>query len=147
MSYCVTIPRAVPPAVLLAIVGCAGISELAPPVGERALREAAMLDISAGRLQRGRAIYITTCTRCHSPEPVAGYTLAQWRQTLPRMSERSKLTAQETADLRDYVTITLRALASPRATPADGATDPGKRAEDVRMLPGAPGGGATRCTF
>ncbi len=69
--------------------------------GERALQEASMLDISAGRLERGRAIYITTCTRCHSPEPVAGYTLAEWRQTLPRMSERSNLTAQETADLRD----------------------------------------------
>ncbi len=147
MSHCVTIPRAVPTALLLAIVGCAGISELAPPVGERALREAALLDISAGRLERGRAIYITTCTRCHSPEPVAGYSLLQWRQTLPRMSKRSKLTARQTADLRDYVTITLRAMASPPATPADGTTDPGTRAEDVRMLPGAPGGGATRCTF
>jgi len=130
LSHCLTIPRAVPTAVLLAIVGCAGISELAPPVGERALREAATLDISAGRLERGRAIYITTCTRCHSPEPVAGYTLAEWRQTLPRMSERSKLTAQETADLRDYVMITLRAMTSPLVTPPNGTTNPGTRAEE-----------------
>ncbi len=130
MSHRVTIPTAVPLAALLAIIGCAGMSELAPPVGERALREAATLDISAGRLERGRAIYITTCTRCHSPEPVAGYTLAEWRQTLPRMSERSKLTAQETADLRDYVMITLRAMTSPLVTPPNGTTNPGTRAEE-----------------
>ncbi len=88
-----------------------------------------MLDISAGRLERGRTIYITTCTRCHSPEPIAGYTLAEWRQTLPRMSEKSKLSAQEAADLRDYVTITLRAMARPAVTPAGRTTDPGMRAE------------------
>ena len=31
------------------------------------------------------------------------------------MSEKSKLTAQETADVLDYVTITLRAMARPEA--------------------------------
>ena len=113
MSVPTTISVAVLPVALLAIVGCAGIMELAPPVGERAHQEAAMLDISVGRLERGRAIYITTCTRCHSPEPVAGYTLAEWRETLPRMSERSKLTAEESAELLDYVTITLRAMPKP----------------------------------
>ena len=129
MSPRVTIPVAVL-LTALAIAGCAGISELAPPVGERALQEAAMLDISAGRLERGRAIYITTCTRCHSPEPVAAYSLAEWLQTLPRMSERSKLTAQETADVLDYVTITLRAMARPEVSSAGLTTDPGVRGED-----------------
>ena len=111
MSGHTTLSAALLPAALLAIAGCAALSELAPPVGERALQEAAMLDISAGRLERGRAIYITTCTRCHSPEPVAGYSLAEWRRTLLRMSEKAKLTAEESADILDYVTITLRTLA------------------------------------
>ena len=130
MNPRVTTPSAVPLAVLLALVGCAGINELAPPVGERALQEAAMLDISAGRIERGRAIYVTTCARCHSPEPVAGYSLAEWRKTLPRMSEKAKLTAEESADVLDYVTITLRAMTSPVVSPSSRAMDPGVRGED-----------------
>ncbi|MHC5007560.1 MAG: hypothetical protein ACYTGF_09415, partial [Planctomycetota bacterium] len=71
-------------AALLAVIGCATIEELAPPVGGLTMREGKTMGVSADNLERGRAIYITQCARCHSPEPVTRYTEAQWRETLPR---------------------------------------------------------------
>lgn len=71
---------------------------------------------TADTLERGRSIYITQCARCHSPEPVTGYTEAQWRETLPRMSHEAMLTDQQTVDVRDYVMATLRAMAGPGAS-------------------------------
>jgi mono/diheme cytochrome c family protein len=98
-------------AALLTAIGCATIDELAPPVGVLTLSQGESMGVPAENLERGRLIYITQCARCHSPEPVTGYTEAQWRETLPRMSHEAVLTSQETADVRDYVLVTLRALA------------------------------------
>jgi mono/diheme cytochrome c family protein len=102
-------------AALLAVISCATIEELAPPVGALALREGESMGIPAENLERGRTIYITQCARCHSPEPVAGFTEARWRETIPRMSHEAMLTQQQTADVRDYVLVTLRAMASAAA--------------------------------
>jgi mono/diheme cytochrome c family protein len=95
---------------LLAVIGCATMEELAPPVGALTLRQAETMGVTADGLERGRSIYITECARCHSPEPVTRYTETQWRETLPRMSHQTMLTDQETADVRDYVMATLRAM-------------------------------------
>ncbi len=105
-------------AALLAVIGCATIDELAPPVGALALREGETMGVPAANLERGRTIYITRCARCHSPEPVAAYSEAKWRETLPRMSGQSMLTPQETADVRDYVLVTLRVMNSSTGGPA-----------------------------
>jgi mono/diheme cytochrome c family protein len=113
------------------VIGCAAIEELAPPVGALALLEGEVMGVPAENLERGRTIYITRCARCHSPEPVAAYSEAQWRETLPRMSHQSMLTPQETADVRDYVMVTLRAMAgspgeaaAPEPAPAGDAGRP-----------------------
>jgi mono/diheme cytochrome c family protein len=98
-------------AALMAFIGCQTLDQLAPPVGELALREASSSNVPAESLERGRTIYISQCARCHTPEPVTRYSEAQWRETLPRMSMEAMLTAQETADVRDYVMVTLRAMA------------------------------------
>ena len=119
-------------ATLLVVIGCATIEELAPPVGALALREGEAMGVPAENLERGRTIYITNCARCHSPEPITGYSEAQWRETLPRMSHEAMLTAQETDDVRDYVMVTLRAMANstweqtaPESAPAgDGTREP-----------------------
>jgi mono/diheme cytochrome c family protein len=99
------------------VIGCAAIDELAPPVGALALREGEAMGMTAENLERGRTIYITRCARCHSPEPVTGYTEAQWRETLPRMSHEAMLTSQEATDVRDYVMATLRAVADAAGGP------------------------------
>jgi len=119
-------------AALVAVIGCATINELAPPVGEPTLREGETIGVPAANLERGRTIYITRCVQCHTPEPVTGYSEAQWRETLPRMSLDALLTPQETADVRDYVMATLLAMAgstgettAPEPAPAgDGTRGP-----------------------
>ncbi len=80
------------------------------------------MGVPVENLERGRTIYITKCARCHSPEPVAAYSEAKWRETLPRMSGQSMLTPQETADVRDYVLLTLRVMNS--STGGPGAPEP-----------------------
>jgi mono/diheme cytochrome c family protein len=104
-------------ATLLVVIGCATIEELAPPVGALALREGETMGVTAENLERGRTIYITQCARCHSPEPIASYSEAQWQETLPRMSHQAVLTAQETSDVRNYVMVTLRAMADAAGGP------------------------------
>ena len=119
-------------AALVTVIGCATINELAPPVGEPTLREGETMGVPAANLERGRTIYITKCAQCHSPEPVTGYSEGQWRETLPRMSHEAMLTAQETSDVRNYVMVTLRAMAgstgeadAPEPAPAgDGTRGP-----------------------
>jgi mono/diheme cytochrome c family protein len=105
------LPTIVTLAALVSVIGCAGIEQLAPPVGEPALREAVVLGVAAADVRHGRTIYVTTCAQCHSPEPVTGYTEAQWSKTLPRMSEQAMLSPQEAADVKAYVLVTLRAAA------------------------------------
>jgi mono/diheme cytochrome c family protein len=110
-------------ATLLIVIGCAAIDQLAPPVGALALREGEAMGVTAQNLERGRTIYITNCARCHSPEPIASYSEAQWRETLPRMSHEAMLTAQETSDVRNYVMVTLRSAAgsTEKASPPEPA--------------------------
>ncbi len=85
-------------ALLLAIIGCATIDQLAPPLpsaGSPAASEAVSLgsisDATLKQARRGRQIYITECRRCHSPEPVTGYSQVEWDEILPRMAKESKL--------------------------------------------------------
>ncbi len=89
------------------VAGCASLEELAPLVGEEAVRLAEIKGIDPQRIEGGRAVYVTQCARCHIPEWVGRYSAAQWRQTLPRMTPRAKLTHQEAADLEAYIMTTL----------------------------------------
>ncbi len=89
------------------VAGCASLQELAPLVGEEAVRLAESEGIDPQRLQGGRAIYVIQCARCHTPEWVGRYSAAQWHRTLPRMTPRAKLTRQEAADLEAYIMTTL----------------------------------------
>jgi mono/diheme cytochrome c family protein len=105
-------------AALMAFIGCQTLDQLAPPVGELTLREASNSNVPAENVERGRTIYISQCARCHTPEPVTRYSEAQWRETLPRMSLEAMLTAKETADVRDYVMVTLRAMTGSAGPPS-----------------------------
>ena len=53
--------------------------------------------------------------RLQAIEAVTRYSDAQWRKTLPRMSAAAELNPQDAADVLDYVTVTLRAMALPAA--------------------------------
>lgn len=96
-------------ALLLAIIGCATIEQIAPPPPDTAdvLALASSADISLEQATRGRRIYITDCIKCHSPEPVARYTRVEWDEILPRMAEESKLPPKKIADIAAYIRLTL----------------------------------------
>ncbi len=58
----------------------------------------------AGRLEEGRAIYLTTCTKCHKPKPIDDFSAEKWTTSiLPKMAKKAKLTDQELDMLRAYV--------------------------------------------
>ncbi len=98
-------------AILVWVIGCAGIEQRAPPVGEPALREAAAMGLVADDVRNGRTIYIDNCARCHRPEAVTRYTEAQWDKTLTWMSDQAQLSPEDAAAVKAYVLVTLRAAA------------------------------------
>jgi len=88
--------------ILLTLSGCLTIEQMAPPVGPEFLRiprNAASLAV----LERGREVYVTDCTRCHSVEPVVRYSEDRWRAIIDRMGPRSKLDESRAAALQSYV--------------------------------------------
>jgi mono/diheme cytochrome c family protein len=54
-------------------------------------------------LTRGRRLYLTTCARCHAPEPVTKYSSSQWSRILPEMIKASKLSGADAAAVTSYV--------------------------------------------
>ena len=93
----------------LFILSCATIEELAPLVDEAAVNLAISRDINPTLAARGRTIYITSCVRCHSPEPVARYDLVYWQNDiLPDMTNRSKLNEADTQALEAYIKLILQ---------------------------------------
>jgi len=82
--------------------GCATIEEMAPVVdGETRFVDGG--DQGRALLQKGRAIYLTDCTRCHSVERVNRYSLDRWTTIIERMGERSKLDESEREALEVYI--------------------------------------------
>ena len=58
----------------------------------------------ANRLEEGRAIYLTNCTKCHKAKAINAYTAEKWTSSiLPKMTKKAKLSDQESDLLRAYV--------------------------------------------
>ena len=73
--------------------------------------QGAELGLEAVQIERGRVIYLTRCTNCHSPEPIDSYALDEWCPILDEMADRAFLDGQELADVRAYVAVAHRTLA------------------------------------
>ena len=95
--------------------GCMSVEQMAPPVGPRLTEAAGEDGASTEALQRGRQVYLTRCSTCHTIEPIDRYTAARWDQILPRMNKDAKLDAAEAADLRTYIGTAHRAMAQWRS--------------------------------
>ena len=98
--------------ILFIIVGCATTEDLAPLVDATTIELAGAHEIDINRLQRGRALYITSCAQCHRPEPIVRYAQDEWRQILPRMGMYARLTPDDAGALRAYVVTILDASKS-----------------------------------
>ncbi len=86
-----------------ALTGCMSLEEMAPPVAAPMVQAAAAHGADAGTLERGRAIYLNQCIKCHTVEPVNKYSLTKWDEILPEMADESKLTPQQRAEVKAYI--------------------------------------------
>ena len=80
---------------MLMMVGCVSTATLVPPVDPGM--------VNATMLTEGRRIYLRRCTSCHSPEPVNGYTFAEWQHQVDEMREEAKIKPEEEGKLLAYL--------------------------------------------
>ncbi len=76
---------------------------MAPPVSAEFERITIQTGVTMSALERGREIYMSDCTRCHSIEPIDRYSADRWRDIISRMSLEAKLDDRQTAALQAYV--------------------------------------------
>jgi len=101
----------VPALGVVLLSGCMTLEEMAPSVGPHFTTEARGRSVAVATLERGRTVYLTDCTRCHSVEPIGRYSTAQWEDIVPRMAVESKLDESRTQALRAYVLAAHEVLA------------------------------------
>ena len=85
------------------LLGCVTTEQMAPPVGPALVEFAGSRSIEAGALARGRRVYLSECSTCHSIEPIERYSLSKWKMIAPEMAEESRLDDGERADLFAYL--------------------------------------------
>jgi mono/diheme cytochrome c family protein len=81
----------------------------------------------AARLEEGRAIYLTTCIKCHQPKTINEFTADTWTtKILPKEAKKAKLSDQELDMLRAYVLAARAGSAALVEKPAFPPPAPGK---------------------
>ena len=95
------------------VMGCATTIDLAPLVDERAIETANAMGFSPQTVKHGRLLYITSCVRCHSPEPVTRYSLERWNGILPRMAEQAGLDEKAEQAVSAYIKVILGVQGTP----------------------------------
>ncbi len=106
-------------AAALIVAGCRTIDEMAPPVGPTMVDLGRQAGHPMDSLRRGRDIYLDQCIKCHTVEPVDGYTLTDWNRIIPDMAKETKLNPAQTADLRAYVLTAHQWMNSPAGRPGE----------------------------
>ncbi|MCZ6836888.1 MAG: hypothetical protein O7G85_14020 [Planctomycetota bacterium] len=92
----------------LIVSGCVSTEQIVPPISDHLLTLAQDEGLSIPQLERGRLVYLTDCTKCHSPESVTRYTAMQWKEIMPRMVKQTSLNTNDRAAVEAYVTFILR---------------------------------------
>lgn len=70
--------------------------------------------VSVERLQHGRAVYMSNCTRCHEPMMPRDLTRADWHVVVPGMAWNAGISEQDEDDVLAYL---LAAKATPAVAP------------------------------
>jgi len=83
------------------LLGSCAISTIAPAVTPAMV--AGSRGHSAGELKRGRDLFGTRCTACHTADPVAKHSVSEWNGIVDDMAGRSKLSADERSALMAYI--------------------------------------------
>ena len=96
----------------ISIIGCMDSISVAPKIAELGTVSNAM------QLERGRAVYITSCSRCHNAIRITSITKSEWDGILPEMIEESELTISDSMAVTEYIQAVLNASASATAQPS-----------------------------
>ena len=83
----------------LMLVGC-GTQPL-PPVPDMAMAEAT--GVSGVTLQRGRAVYMTDCTRCHEAKMPDDVSKEDWHVVIPGMAWNAGINEADEAAVEAYI--------------------------------------------
>ena len=94
---------------LVALAGCVSIEAVAPVVRPE-MASAAGGGVSTETLKEGRTLLANRCTSCHSLEPIAKFTPAEWKGIVHGMSERAGLSPEEEKKVADYLIAARSAL-------------------------------------
>lgn len=87
----------------LVLTACMSLDQMAPPVGQIVTALNGDASDRVTFLDRGRRIYLTQCSTCHSIEPIDRYSVEQWEDILPDMALETNLSEQERSSLRNYI--------------------------------------------
>lgn len=90
------------------IGGCTAIEVLAPPVDNLFISEANISAKKAAYLAKGRKIYLTMCSRCHTVRQVDEISQEAWVKHIPKMYKKAKLYPEEKKPLEAYIKAAAR---------------------------------------
>lgn len=82
-------------AVVLTVIACS------PKVTE-VITEVEEVEMSAD-MTEGRAIYDSSCIKCHGLKKIEDFSKAQWEKILPGMMEKAKLSEDQKMKVHAYV--------------------------------------------
>jgi len=104
-----------------ALLGCSGVQVAAPPAEGPVTDAAVSLGFEASAPARGRQVFVDRCGRCHGRINPDKRTAEEWKDILPTMSRKARLSGPEASDLRAYV---MGARQAADAAGASGGTTP-----------------------
>jgi hypothetical protein len=94
-------------AIMLLFFGCLDATKIVPPVSSLNIIDNVEI------LERGRNLYLTTCTKCHNALRITSFSQSQWEdEILPSMSKESSLTSKEQMELNLYINAVLASSAN-----------------------------------
>lgn len=96
--------------IAFSMAGCLTIEQMAPPVGPEFVTMGTN-GVTRAVLERGRQVYLSDCTRCHSVEPINRYSADRWRAIIERMGPESKLDESRMTALEAYILAAHKVLA------------------------------------
>ncbi|MBI1338303.1 MAG: hypothetical protein GC164_15280 [Phycisphaera sp.] len=96
--------------IVVTVAGCVSLETALPPPGRWVTQVLPEVDPDLPALERGRSLVIQHCGRCHAVEPIARYSLQQWRKIVPDMAAESYLNAAQTQEVLAYILTTRDAL-------------------------------------
>ena len=88
---------------LVGVTACSMSESLAPPVRSADIHPDTHPGISLQMLEEGRHIYLTSCTKCHSPDPVMRHSELDWERILSEMIPKSRLQERQSRNLKAYI--------------------------------------------